>query len=145
MTFIYRLPSAEGMTSAFCDQLQKMFEKHFTEEKRVIKNETKPRITPDVKELILWWDNLNSSNRPESNKLRNIVVRKIKYSRKQHSHLTVEKLLSSIPKKFLSTVQNVLGRKHESIGLTNKKGEKLAAKKINDYFATICKKYPGLT
>jgi len=73
------------------------------------------------------------------------VVRKIKYSRKQHSHLTVEKLLSSIPKKFLSTVQNVLGRNHESIGLTNKKGEKLAAKKINDYFATICKKYPGLT
>ncbi|KAK2726557.1 hypothetical protein QYM36_000851 [Artemia franciscana] len=68
------LPSTEDMTNAFCDQLQKMFEEHFPEEKRVAKNETKPWITPDIKELILRWDSLYSSNRAESNKLRNMVI-----------------------------------------------------------------------
>ena len=31
-TLIYRLPPAEDMTDAFCDQLQKIFEKNFPEE-----------------------------------------------------------------------------------------------------------------
>lgn len=144
-TPIYRLPSAEDMTNAFCDQLQKMFEEHFPEKKRVVGNETKPWITPDIKELILRRDNLYNSNRAESNKLRNIVVRKIKYARKQHGRLTVQKLLSSDSKKFHSTVQNILGRKQKNVELRNEKGEKLTANAINDHFATICTKYPGLT
>ena len=133
------------MTNAFCDQLQKMFEEHFPEKKWVVENETKPWITTDIKELILRRDSLYSSNRAESNKLRIIVVIKIKYARKQHGHLTVQKLLSSTPKKFHSTDQNILGQKHENLELANEKGEKLTANEINYHFAKISAKNPGLT
>ena len=71
-------------------------------------------------------------------RVRNLIVYKIRCSRKQYGSKIISKIFESNPRKFHDLVQNIIGKKVTRVEVRDVNGKPLLPSEMNDFFASIC-------
>ena len=110
-----------------------------------MKSNDKPWMTQEIRNLIKVRNELHLTGPVKDfKKVRNLIVYKIRCSRKQYGSKIISKIYKSNPRKFHVSVQNIIGKKVTRVEERDINGIPLLPSEINDFFASICKIHPQL-
>ena len=137
---ILSLPDGDKMASLFCKELFEKYREISPQKKIYVKSNDKPWITQEIRNLIKVRNELHLTGPVKDFKrVRNLIVYKIRCSRKQYGSKIISKIYRSHPRKFHDLIQNIIGKKVTRVGMRDVNCKPLLPSEINDFLYQFVK------
>ena len=142
---ILSLSDGDKMASLFSKELFEKYCEIFPQKNIYVKSNDKPWITQEIRNLIKVRNELHLTGPlKDCKRVINLIVYKIRCSRKQYGSKIISKIYKSNPRKFHDLVQDIIGKKVTRVEVRDVNGKPLLPSEINDFFVSICKIHPQL-